>query len=177
MKLIDLLYLIAKHYHERNKHGLGRTKLLKLAYLTEVFYKRLTGKRLTDTDWIFWQYGPYVIDYPKILHTNAFVFEPNEGDFQPVLPAENYPQVDVDLEAKIALLRAMDFADENLNQLLDFVYFDTEPMTNAGNRGEKLDFDCVRPEEEYKVKELVLTKDSKQTIRKKIEEWKMHAKK
>ena len=177
MTLIDLLYVIAKRFYERSNYGLGRTKLLKLAYLAEVFYKRLTGKRLTDTDWIFWQYGPYVMDYPKYLHSNAFVVEPNEGDFQPVLPAEDYNQSDFNIEIKLAVYRAMEFADEDLNELLDFVYFDTEPMMNAGDRGEKLDFDCVRPEAEYKIKNLVLSKESQKRIRGKIEEWKKNANK
>jgi uncharacterized phage-associated protein len=177
MTLTDLLYVIAKRFYERSNYGLGRTKLLKLAYLAEVFYKRLTGKRLTDTDWIFWQYGPYVMDYPTILQSNAFVFESKEDDFQPVLPAKDYNQSDSNIEAKLAVHRAMEFADEDLNELLDFAYFDTEPMMNAGERGEKLNFDCVRPEGEYKIKDLVLSKESQKRIRGKIEEWKKNANK
>jgi hypothetical protein len=142
MKLIDLLYLIAKCFYGRSNYGLGRTKLLKLAYLSEVYYKRLTGKRLTDADWIFWQYGPYVMDYPNCLDSNAFTVESTESDFQPILPADDYCQTDFSIEEKLAVSRSMEFADEDLNELLDFVYFDTEPMINAGERGKRLDFDC-----------------------------------
>lgn len=77
----------------------------------------------------------------------------------------------------MALHRAMEFADEDLNELLDFVYFDTEPMMNAGERGEKLDFDCVRPEEEYKINDLVLSRESKKRIRGKVEAWRKNANK
>ena len=175
MDLVDLLYVIAKRYHERNNYGLGRTKLLKLAYLAEVFFKRLTGKRLTDADWVFWQYGPYVMDYPKVLHSNAFVIEPTEDDFQPVLPAEDYRQSDLNMDAKLAISRAMEFAGEDLNELLDYVYFDTEPMMNTRVRGNKLDFSCVRPEEDYAIKDLALPIESRQRIGKKIREWKNNA--
>lgn len=171
MTFIDLLYMIANRFHERSNYGLGKTKLLKLAYIAEVYYKRLTGRRLTDADWIFWQYGPYVTDYPAYLQSDAFSVEPNEGDFQPILPSENYRQSDIGIEEKMAVYRAMEFADEDLNELLDFVYFDTEPMMNAGKRGEKLNFDCIRPEEEYKIKKLVLSKESQKKIKTKIEVW------
>ncbi|HOX41863.1 MAG TPA: DUF4065 domain-containing protein [bacterium] len=177
MTLIDLLYLIAKRFYDRSNYGISKTKLIKLAYLAEIYYKRLTGNRLTDADWIFWQYGPYIMDYPKFLQSNAFVLEPTEGDFQPILPADDYSQANVSIEEKLAVSRAMEFSDEDLNELLDFVYFDTEPMINAGERGEKLDFDCVRPEEEYKIKELILSRESQKKIRGKIEEWKKNARK
>ena len=61
-----------------------------------------------------------------------------------------------------------DIADEVLRQHI-------KPMINAGERGEKLDFDCVRPEEEYKIKNLVLSRESQKKIRRKIEEWKKNA--
>lgn len=175
MTFIDLLYIIAYRFHERSNYGLGKTKLLKLAYIAEVHYKRLTGRRLTDADWIFWQYGPYIMDYPQILHSNAFVLESSESDFQPILPSNAYCKANVSIEEKLAISRAMEFADDDLNELLDFVYFDTEPMINAGERGEKLDFDCVRPEEEYKIKALSLSKESQKKIIGKIEEWKKNA--
>ena len=51
-----------------------------------------------------------------------------------------------------------DIADEVLRQHI-------KPMINAGERGEKLDFDSVRPEEEYKIKNLVLSRESQKKIR------------
>jgi uncharacterized phage-associated protein len=63
MRIEDLIYAIAKEFRQRNNYFLGRTKLIKLTYLAEVFYKRNTGKRLTDANWIFWKFGPYLMEY------------------------------------------------------------------------------------------------------------------
>jgi hypothetical protein len=48
MDIIDLIVNIARIYKESIGIAPAKTKLLKLAYLAEIYYKRLTGKRLTD---------------------------------------------------------------------------------------------------------------------------------
>jgi uncharacterized phage-associated protein len=60
MDIIDLIATIARDYKEKIGIAPAKTKLLKLAYLAEVYFKRLTGERLTDQQWVFWKYGPYL---------------------------------------------------------------------------------------------------------------------
>jgi hypothetical protein len=71
LEATELLHAILR----RRKGGMGKTRLLKIAYLAEVFYKRLSGERLTPSDWVFWQFGPYLREYDKILDSRAFIVE------------------------------------------------------------------------------------------------------
>jgi hypothetical protein len=168
MTIEELLYVIADKFQETHRYGIGRTRLLKLAYLADVFYKRLTKERLTDASWVFWHYGPYVAEYPKILASPAFIVE-DKGEFENILPAVGRDMPKLTNEEEISILRALRLADEDFNELLDFVYFDTEPMMNADQRGETLDFDCVKPEEEYKVTRYAISKDAQKRIKARLQ--------
>lgn len=172
MIIKDLLYIIANQFKSQNNYGISRTKLIKLAYLAEVFYKRQIGRRLTDSKWVFWKYGPYLMEYPNILDSNAFTNTMSEDDFQPVEPAMDYEPPAIEMEEEITISRAMEFADDDLNDLLDFVYFDTEPMIFVTSRGQELNFDHVKPEETYKVKKYIVTEEVKRDIGIKIGGWK-----
>lgn len=172
MTIKDLLYQIAKEYRERNNYGISRTKLIKLAYLADIFFKRQTNKRLTAVRWIFWKYGPYLMDYPDILNSNAFIIEARDDDFQPVEADQEYEPPYIEPDEEIAISKAMDFADEDINDLLDFVYFDTEPMMNVNTRGEELNFDYVKPEETYRIRKYAVNDEIKKDIEKKIKDWK-----
>jgi hypothetical protein len=65
----------------------------------------------------------------------------------------------------------MEFSNLELNKILDFVYFDTEPMMEVKSRGDELDFCCVLPESEYKIVALKLSNESKKQIKNRLEEW------
>lgn len=173
MGIVELLYTIAKKYKETHTISLGKTKLLKLAYLAELFHKRNTGQRLTSSPWVFWHFGPYIREYPDILKSPAFyqAKQTTENDFIPIDINYEYHSPKVDPVSEASILRAMEFSDDDLNDILDYVYFDTEPMINVSQRGEALNFDCVRPASEVKVKKYVLTDEIKKNIKHKIEEW------
>jgi uncharacterized phage-associated protein len=172
MRIKDLLYLTAKEFCKRDNYlRLSKTKLIKLAYLAEVFFKRNTGKRLTTAKWIFWKFGPYLMEYPDILKSDAFNIS-DEEDFNPIElnPAISAPYAEA--EERAAISTAMDFADEDLNELLDFVYFDTEPMMEAKSRGDELNFDSVRPAETYRVIKYSVNENMKKDIKRKLQAWK-----
>lgn len=173
MEIIELLYTLAKKYKENHPTALGKTKLLKLAYLAELFHKKHTGQRLTNSPWVFWHFGPYLMDYPNILKSSAF-YQGNQSvqnDFIPININYDYPPPRVDPLCEASILRAMEFSDNDLNDILDYVYFDTEPMINVSQRGEPLDFNYVRPASETKIKKYVLPDEMKKNIKRKIEEW------
>ena len=71
----QLLYIVAFRFHDTHRYGIGKTRLIKLAYLADVFHTRMKGERLTNAPWIFWHYGPYVTEYPEILASPAFIIQ------------------------------------------------------------------------------------------------------
>lgn len=135
--------------------SVSKTKLLKLLYLADIEHFRKTGETLTGFEWIFYWYGPWSSEYDKLL---------DQLEAEAVLSRQSWSTVDLDGERLIAI-EQMDlgkvvsdtgeyfrirhlvdtFAALATPELLDFVYFDTEPMAQA-EKGKKLDFTKVSRE-------------------------------
>lgn len=148
MDMVNLIVAIARNYKERIGIAPAKTKLLKLAYLAEIYYTRLTGKRLTNQEWVFWKYGPYFWEYDELITNESLFVKPDTSDdFYPVEVRDDYNPKEPSINEYTAISRALEHASDDLNEILDFVYFDTEPMMKAQTRGETLDFDSVMPEE------------------------------
>jgi hypothetical protein len=113
------------------------------------------------------------MDYPNILKSSAFYqgIQSSQNDFTPININYDYNPPRVDPICEASILRAMEFSNDDLNDILDYVYFDTEPMINVSKRGEALDFSHVRPISETKIKKYNLTDEMKKDIKNKIEEW------
>src|SRR5690348_15440932 len=47
--------------------GVGKTKLLKLLYLSDIEYFRVFRRTLTGFDWRFYLYGPWAPQFDEIL--------------------------------------------------------------------------------------------------------------
>lgn len=58
MHITDLIAIISKIYKQKAGIASAKTKLLKLAYLAEVYFIRLTGKRLTNQESSFLEVCP-----------------------------------------------------------------------------------------------------------------------
>jgi hypothetical protein len=121
-----------------------KTRMVKLLYLTEVEYYRRTGKRLTDLDWKFHLFGPYAsvlenyLGDPNVDSIAWSITHPPEG-------------ADHDVQQSVAQV-VHAWGDTDLNTLLDYVYFETEPMQSA-HRGDSLDFSGIKPlAEQHRVK-------------------------
>ncbi|RKZ33293.1 hypothetical protein DRQ33_04495 [bacterium] len=120
------------------------TYITKLLYMIELYHYRRTGERLTDLTWKFWYFGPYAEEIENVDRTEHGIlltfFKFNRDD----LPSN--PQNNIDPQTKGDIERVIeDFAHMPLPNLLDFVYFKTEPMQNVKTRGELLDFSTVKP--------------------------------
>jgi hypothetical protein len=113
-----------------------KTRLVKLLYLAEVEYHRRTGKRLTALDWRFHHFGPYAAALSDQLGN------PNVDTLAwSIIPRQKIE----DHDAQIAIAEVVhEWGDADLNALLDYVYFETEPMQGS-KRGETLDFSLVKP--------------------------------
>lgn len=178
MEILELIAALAMRYKEKMGNAPAKTKLLKLAYLAEIYYLRLTRERLTSQEWVLWKYGPYFWNYNELI-SNERVFEYHDqtDDFYLIRVQDDFDIRDFSLNENTALFSALEHATEDLNEILDFVYFDTEPMMVAKARGEILDYSSVKPKEYYSVKHFrVSTKQGKNII-KRIKNWESERKK
>ncbi len=141
--LIDLIYK-----HSRQNHMLlpQITRLVKLMYLVELEYFRQKRERLTDLEWRFHLYGPYPVSFTSVLEEPEIeVSEWKSGKTtrRIVRDEEQFLRTAADFTLETIVDRVVkDWGDADLNQLLDYVYFETEPMQNA-KRGDILDFSTV----------------------------------
>jgi hypothetical protein len=163
---------------------LGTTRLVKLLYVIDVEYYRRHRKLLTGLDWIFYHYGPYSLEIPEIIRSldldipqddvsigdGRIMHQFKPGFRQKVDISELMPASDLMLVEKVIDRWAI----EDLNKLLSYVYFDTEPMQSA-KLGEPLDFSKIpklkiRPS--FREYELKLTSEELAQFRTKLMEHK-----
>ncbi len=131
-----------------------RITLVKYLYLLDVYMAQETGHKFTDIKWIFWKFGPYSNDANAFVdellnlclvkekvtetryETDLIQYEPvnlnvSRKDVWRILPPKVLNKIfNIDLNR---------FADDTY-KLLDYVYFDTEPMQNV-HIGDVLKFD------------------------------------
>lgn len=131
----------------------GKTKLVKLLYLIDVENHRIRSRKLTALEWTFYHYGPYAFEIDQIL--KQLDLEIPQED---VLTASGHqatvfrPPWDADVEfeeqastsEKLVVDHVIqEWGMEELNPILSYVYFHTEPMKDA-KRGEVLDFSRIQ---------------------------------
>jgi len=146
--LIGLLLSLA----EQEGVPVGKTKLVKLLYLLEVEFFRENQQRLTDLKWIFSHYGPYPVGLDDLLGSADVDVIPQRlvggSKFEQVTVADGArrePAFDAAVE-HLARRVVDEWGGLSLNHLLNYVYFETEPMMHAA-RGDELDFGTVKPPE------------------------------
>jgi hypothetical protein len=172
MRIEDLLAILSQKHREQFDAPPNKTKLIKLAYLAEVYFKSNTGNRLTDAEWIYWLYGPYIRTYDSlILNESIFVAAGVKNEFVPVEVSSEYEMEETSLDENTAILSALKHGSDSLADILNFVYFDTEPMVAATKRGQPLDFETVLSFAEYVVKDYRISKTNGNNILQKILNW------
>src|ERR1700682_3765514 len=141
--LVDLIYRDSK----KRKLLLPQiTRLTKLMYLAEVEYFRQKRERLTDLKWIFYLFGPYPLALKRVLgepeiETNEW--RTGRASKHIVRDEDTFMRAEADFDLEAIVDRVVkEWGDAALNQLLDYVYFETEPMQNV-KRGDVLDFSTV----------------------------------
>ena len=154
--MADLKPLIAYLIDQvRDQEGtLNKTALVKLIYLVEVEYWRRYGKPVTGLEWRFYHYGPYSAALDREIDDNplfqvfggrnsGYGFSPSPAwkEIQAAFNASYEPAV-----RRIADDVARKWGLESLETILEYVYFETEPMQDV-ERGEILDFTKIQMEE------------------------------
>lgn len=138
--------------------SLPKTKLVKLLYLIDVESMRQQQRPMTGLEWRYWHYGPYSQEIEKLLGEIVgksiseleFITKDGRRIF-------TYQPIDIDeieseyrLEERLIIYNTLKkWANEELRNVLNYVYFETEPMAKA-KWGEILDLTVVRSAEDEK---------------------------
>lgn len=149
---LDLESVVREIYGLARSLGIqppNATRLVKLVYLADLEWRRShEGEPLSDLHWRFHHYGPYADEFSPLLGGEDIeVIELSEGKAaKRLMFDEEQLQERKTPEAVSSLLQKIvkEWGDTNINLLLNYVYFDTEPMESA-KRGEALDFSAVKP--------------------------------
>jgi len=178
-KVLNIFKEILKQAREEG-YSVGITKLIKLLYLTEVEYYRFYQKRLTDLKWKFYHYGPYAPEIEKILGSADIDQEKidisDERIFRKILVVrESYKEYNAEPEALRLITRMVnEWGGKDLHSLLDYVYFETEPMRDV-KRGEILNFSEIKQWNVERVKKIKINQKRLHEIRKHIDKHIKHA--
>jgi len=176
MKPIDLIKYIA-WYATQQGIKLTTNRLVKFLYLTDLYYARIKdGKTITGFPWRFIYYGPYCREVWNTIEkaaadnlickkTYASYFN-DEKEYNIFLCHEDDAE-EIGGQIHIGVIGYLQNAikkfGDDTPQLLDYVYFDTEPMQDA-KKGDLLDFSKA---EKFKpVEKVQLKKLSPETIKK-----------
>jgi hypothetical protein len=137
-----------------NDHDIQLTtiRLVKFVYLADLYQARLnSGETITHFPWAFVNYGPYCSDVMKsiddavkmgFISSKSFESRYSEKEYTVFsCHDENYPELRK--EFPLGVLSQLQYAikkyGDDTAQLLDYVYFGTEPM-NKVKKGDILDF-------------------------------------
>lgn len=161
--VIDIIKLMLSEAKERNA-TLGATKLVKLLYLIDVEYYRYHGQKATDLKWRFYHYGPYALELNTLLQEPDLEIEGIELEDEKVFKKISMKYEDdrpVNLDPTISVIVkavVQEWGTKDLKQILNYVYFVTEPMISP-KKGDILDFTTIKkpiPLKEVKIDEAKL---------------------
>lgn len=155
VKILDLIKYIVCFATDHDIR-LTTVRLVKFLYLADLFFARWhEGKTFTGYPWAFIYYGPYCseamasIDEATLKGLIACqTCESNYGnkDFSLyTCPTEDYLELrrSLPLDMISELQATLKKYGNDTAQLLDYVYFDTDPMVEA-KQGDRLDFSQVK---------------------------------
>ena len=139
-KVLKLIKKICARVQERTGY-VNKTKLIKYLYLIDVEYYRRHEQTFTGFDWIFYDFGPWAYEYNDIFNelSNSRDFTIKSGsrsdlDTQFILTSADTESSSIfdDITDESITRAIIDrWADESLSQMLNYVYFHTEPMDRA----------------------------------------------
>ena len=173
-KVLNIFKEILKQAREEG-YSVGITKLIKLLYLIEVEYYRIYQKRLTDLEWKFFHYGPYAPEIEEILRSPDIDQEEidisDERIFRKLLVVrDSYKKYTGESEVLRLITRIVnEWGGADLRSLLDYVYFETEPMQDV-KRGVTLDFSEIKQWNVERIKKIKVNQKRLNEIRKHIDE-------
>jgi hypothetical protein len=152
--IYDLVPAIVSYVREQGG-CITKTKLIKLLYLFDVEFYRVHRKTFTGFDWIFFHLGPWTKEYDTVLQQLLSKDILDEvPSSKPDIDAKFYRSLEPrDLNSVLpdyrdrSILRFVldNWGNRPTGEILDYVYFRTEPMEHAV-RNQPLDFSSIRIE-------------------------------
>ncbi|MDD2300527.1 MAG: DUF4065 domain-containing protein [Fermentimonas sp.] len=151
---LDFKELLLQILHRKEIIGMPilKTRLIKLAYLVEVEFYRSFRTRISNTEWVYYKYGPYVHSYDSILIEREFEWEASGQDDEYSIIKPRFSDSNVCLENRVNTIinRVVNkYGRLDLPSLLDHVYFNTEPMMYVTDINASLDFSLVLHKNAY----------------------------
>ena len=137
-----------------------KTKLLKLLYLMDVEFYRIHRQILTGFDWKFFHLGPWSAEFDPLMEglvasgaliEQAATRPEYETKFYHVAEPRELGKLFKSATDEFVLRGVLrTWAESSTGEILDYVYFRTEPM-ERGVRNERLDFSSIPepPTERY----------------------------
>jgi hypothetical protein len=163
-----------------------KTKLLKLLYLFDVEYYRTHRETFTGLNWEYFHLGPWTGEYDPILDDLVVAgkllrapspYADHETELYRTSDAVPIKQaLPVFSDENILRVLLNTWAEKTTNEILNYVYFHTEPMIH-GERYESLDFSLIAEERApiYRRSSSGKTQKEINNLRKKFEERKKAA--
>jgi len=180
-ELLQLLLAVLGEVKKREGGFATKTKLLKLIYLADLEFYRRNRRTLSGAGWIFYKFGPWFPEYEQLLQQleleGSIRVVPNpKADIDSYL-VEPLRQVSFDRlvlgvsEALCIKNQIAAWADVPTGELLDYVYFMTEPMRGA-ERNTPLDFSSVPTDapSPYRLRSSGITPGQAQGIKRRVRE-------
>jgi hypothetical protein len=173
MKPVALVRYIA-WYATQNGIKLTTNRLVKFIYLADLYHARINeGRTITGFPWKFVHYGPYCAEAWESIESAAqagfvcketfdskFSLEKDYSLFSSDDPEAEKLEDSIHIGVLSQLHSAIKKYGDDTPQLLDYVYFETEPMEGV-KKGDVLDFSKARLPEPAGVIQLKKIPDDK----------------
>lgn len=171
MTTADMIKYIS-WYATRQDIFLTTNRLVKFMYLFDYYHAKIVGQKFSDLPWAFVYYGPYcseamnnidqAVKYDgvdKITRDSKYDIEKEYHSFKCYDPDAEQIEQRMNFIVLSKIQWAIRQFGDDTAELLDYVYFDTEPMKDA-RKGDLLDFTRVEKFKQVKVaKRRKLTKE------------------
>jgi hypothetical protein len=155
-KLVDVMVYLCSVYPR--KSDLSNARLTKLIYLADWKFALKHGRQITNIEWVFDQFGPFVFEVKDVANDNPEIFtvENTETIFGTpkmlIKLKDGYPEPVLDVEEK----EILDWVIEKSkrlpwNEFIRLIY-STYPILSQ-DRGTSLDL--VKLADEYRKMELI----------------------
>jgi hypothetical protein len=176
--LEKIICSIIAEAQESSPQGISLTVLIKFIYLTDVYNAEQegNGKIVTNTDWIFYKFGPYSSALREaiedLIKRNIILEHPVEDKELNLLQlnsgyrVEKLEKLGLPFYVWNSLKNKIKKFSFDLKGLLDFVYFHTAPMEHVNKQGQKLLFNnCAKtPMTAYKPIKLISLSDKRKKL-------------
>ena len=150
--LKDVIIYLIKHYPDSMKEELSNARLTKMVYLSDWHQAINYGRQITNIEWYFDNYGPFVHDIKDtaVRHHDIFSIEDSQNMFG--APKRVYSLIDATFQANVD-----DEAKESLDHIIevtqnlywtDFIklVYATHPVLSSERYSS---LDLVKKAEEY----------------------------